>query len=154
MAFLIALHLLASVVWVGGMFFAHMALRPAAVAVLEPALRLPLWEQTLGRFFRWVWAAILTLLATGYGTIFAFYGGMAGVALYVHLMSGLGLLMMAVFLHVYFAPYRRLRQAVAARDWGQAAGSLAQIRLLVTVNLVLGIITVAIGGAGRYGLSG
>jgi uncharacterized membrane protein len=154
MAILIALHLLASVIWVGGMFFAHMALRPAAVAALEPPQRLPLWEQTLGHFFRWVWVAILTLLATGYGIIFAFYHGMAGVALYVHIMNGLGLLMMGVFMHVYFAPYRRLRQAVAAQDWSRAAGDLAQIRLLVTINLVLGLTNVAIGGAGRYGLLG
>ena len=41
------LHLLATVVWVGGMFFAHVALRPA-VAALPPPVRLPLVDRDAG----------------------------------------------------------------------------------------------------------
>ena len=36
MAIAIPLHLLAAVIWVGGMFFAYMALRPVAASLLEP----------------------------------------------------------------------------------------------------------------------
>ena len=50
----ITLHLLGVIVWVGGMFVAYMALRPAAVEVLEPYQRLPLMKRTLDRFFPWV----------------------------------------------------------------------------------------------------
>jgi len=38
----IPLHFLATVIWVGGMFFAYMALRSVAASLLEPAQRLPL----------------------------------------------------------------------------------------------------------------
>ncbi len=48
---LYALHLLAAVVWVGGMFFAWMILRPAAVDILEPPARLRLWLSVFKRFF-------------------------------------------------------------------------------------------------------
>jgi len=40
LAIAITLHTLSAVIWVGGMFFAHFALRPAANHLLEPPLRL------------------------------------------------------------------------------------------------------------------
>jgi uncharacterized membrane protein len=90
---LIALHLLAAVVWVGGMFFAYMALRPVAATLLEPPQRLPLWTQTFMRFFPWVWLSILLLTATGYVMVLGVFGGMGAVGLHVHLMQGLGWIM-------------------------------------------------------------
>ena len=39
---LLLVHLLATVVWVGGMFFALFRLRPAAIAVLPPLQRIRL----------------------------------------------------------------------------------------------------------------
>ena len=42
MSVTITLHLLSAVIWVGGMFFAYMVLRPAAATLLEPPQRLPL----------------------------------------------------------------------------------------------------------------
>ncbi len=146
----IALHLLAAVVWVGGMFFAWMALRPVAASLLEPPLRLPLWTQTFARFFPWVWAAVLLLPATGYWMVFAVFGGMGHVGLHVHIMQGLGWLMILLYLHVFFAPYRRMRRAVAAEDWKAAGASLAQIRRIIGFNLILGLIVAAVASGGRY----
>lgn len=142
-------HILAAVVWVGGMFFAVLALRPATATLgVEP--RLALWSRTLGRFFAWVIAAIVLLLASGFALILRVFGGFARIGLYIQLMMGLGIVMMLLFFHVYFAPWRRFRAAVARGDWAEGGRQLNQIRLLVTVNLVLGLITVAIGGSGRY----
>ncbi len=69
---------------------------------------------------------------------------------YINLMQGLGIVMVLLFLHLYFAPWRRLRAAVARRDWVEGGRQLGQIRTIVTINLVLGLIVVAIGGSGRY----
>ncbi len=143
------LHTLSAVVWVGGMFFALVVLRPAT-APLEPGPRLELWSRVLGRFFAWVIAAIVLLLASGYGMIFGVYAGFRGIGLYVNLMQGLGIIMMLLFFHLYFAPWRRFRAALARRDFPAAAGQLNQVRLIVTVNLILGLITVAVGSSGRY----
>jgi len=90
MALLVALHVLAAVVWVGGMFFAYMVLRPAA-GPLEPADRLPLWHRVFGRFFPWVWASIVLLLISGYGMLFRGFGGFAGAPLHVNVMQGIGI---------------------------------------------------------------
>ena len=143
------LHTLSAVVWVGGMFFAHQVLRPAAV-MLEPGPRLTLWSRVLGRFFAWVLAAIVLLLLTGYTMIFSLFAGFAGIGLYIQLMQGIGLLMMLLFLHLYFSPWRRFRTAVARRDWAEGGRQLGQIRTIVTINLVLGVIVVAIGSSGPY----
>ncbi|HXC27173.1 MAG TPA: CopD family protein [Stellaceae bacterium] len=142
-------HALAAVVWVGGMFFAHQVLRPAA-AGLEPAPRLTLWSRVLGRFFAWVFVAIVLLLASGFALVSGVFGGFRAAGLYIQLMMGLGIVMMLLFLHLYFAPWRRFRAAVARQDWADGGRQLGQIRTLVTVNLVLGLLVVAIGGSGRY----
>jgi uncharacterized membrane protein len=153
-AIALVLHSLSAVVWVGGMFFALMALRPAT-APLEPGPRLELWSRVLSRFFAWVIAAIVLLLASGYGMIFGAFGGFRGIGLHVHVMQGIGILMILLFFHLYFAPWRRFRAAVARQDNPEAARQLGQIRAIVTINLILGLITVAVGSSGRYwGYSG
>ncbi len=146
---LLILHTLSAVVWVGGMFFAHQVLRPAATA-LETGPRLMLWSGVLGRFFAWVFPAIVLLLLTGYAMVFGIYAGFSGIRLHVQLMQGMGILMMLLFLHLYFAPWRRFRTAVARQDWAEGGRQLGQIRTIVTINLVLGVIVVAIGSSGRY----
>lgn len=150
MPLLIALHLLAAVVWVGGMFFAYMALRPVAATLLEPPQRLPLWTQTFMRFFPWVWMAILLLTTTGYTIVFSVFGGMGGVGLHVHLMQGLGWIMILMYMHMYFAPFLRMKRAVAAADWLTGGQQLAQIRRIVGINLILGLLVVVIASSGRY----
>lgn len=139
------LHILGVIVWVGGMFFAHMALRPAVAQLLEPPQRLPLLQLVLERFFRWVWLAVVCILASGYGMFFGVYGGQVGS--YLHLMQGLGLLMVGIFCFIYFVPYRQLCVALAAGNIPGAGARMALIRRLIGLNLVLGLATTVIGAA-------
>lgn len=143
------LHVVSAVVWVGGMFFALIVLRPATAA-LDPGPRLALWLRVFERFFAWVFAAIVLLLASGYAMIFGVYAGFRGVGLHVHIMQAIGIVMMLLFFHLYFAPWRRFRAALARQDQAAAAVQLGQIRTIVTINLLLGLITVAVGSSGRY----
>ncbi len=148
MPLLIALHLLAAVVWVGGMFFAYMVLRPSA-GPLETEARLQLWQRVFQRFFPFVWASIAVLLLSGYGMMVLAFGGFAGAPLFVHVMQALGIMMMMLFLHLYFAPWRRFSEAVSGNDFPTAAAQLAQIRRIVAINLVLGLATIVVGASGR-----
>lgn len=150
MGIAVLLHVVAVVIWVGGMFFAHQCLRPVAAGQLEPPQRLALWVGVFGRFFPWVWVAVAVILATGFWMLFAVFGGFGGAGLYVHVMLGLGLAMMAIYLHVFFAPYQRLKRAVAAGDWPTGGRHLAQIRRLVGINTVIGLLTIAVASGGRY----
>jgi uncharacterized membrane protein len=149
MTVLISLHILAAVVWVGGMFFAYVVLRPSA-GPLEPPLRLQLWQRVFSRFFPWVWASIVALLASGYAMLFIHFGGFAGAPLHINVMQATGILMMLLFLHLYFAPWRRFSRAVEAGALPDAAASLDQIRRIVAINLVLGLVTVVAGASGRF----
>ena len=150
MALAITLHLLAAVIWVGGMFFAYMALRPVAGKLLEAPIRQALWAGVFKRFFPWVWASIVVLLSSGFWMIFAELGGMANAGTHVHIMLGLGVLMILLFMHVYFGPFRRLKQAVEEKNGETGAAKLNQIRLLIKINLILGLLVVIIASAGRY----
>lgn len=139
------LHILGFTVWVGGMFFAYMALRPIAASRLEAKDRLCLWEGVLEKFFFWVWICIATILFTGLYMM----AQIGRPPVYVSLMFVTGVIMMAIFAHVYFAPFKRLQRAVAANEWQKAAAALSQIRTLVGINLILGVVTIAAGSLGR-----
>ncbi len=149
-AFSIALHVLSAVVWIGGMFFAYQCLRPTAAQQLEPPVRLQLWVGVFKRFFPFVWLSVFFLPVTGYLLIFTTWGNFAHTPLYVHIMNGIGIVMILIYMHAYFAPFKRLKLAVAAQDWPEGGNRLNQIRKLVAINLSLGLIVVVIATAGRY----
>lgn len=146
-AALVFVHIASVVVWVGGMFFAYFCLRPVAGAQLQPPQRLPLWSAVFQRFFPWVWIAVALILASGLTMILQV--GFGAAPLHWHLMLAVGLVMMLVFLHVYFAPFRRLQREVAGQRWQAAGAALNQIRQLVALNLGLGFVTIAIATLGR-----
>lgn len=141
------LHIGSVVVWVGGMFFAYQCLRPVAAQQLEPAQRLPLWAGVFERFFPWVWTAVVLILVSGLSMLLPV--GLKQAPLNWHLMWALGVLMMLIFLHVFFAPFRRLKRGVAAQQWQEAGAALNQIRVLVGANLILGFITIALATLGE-----
>lgn len=150
MAVAITLHILCATIWVGGMFFAVVALRPAAATLLKPAQRLPLWVGTFSRFFPWVWAAAVILPLTGYWLVFGIFEGFENAGPHVQVMQVTGWVMIAIFLYIYVAPFQRFKKAVGAKRWPKAAEQLAQIRMLVGTNLALGLITVIVATGGRY----
>lgn len=146
---LLALHLLAAIFWVGGIAFAYWVLRPAA-GPLEPALRLPLWRRVFEKFLPWIAVGIAVLLGSGYAMLLAYFGGFAAAPLYVNVMQALGILMVLLYLHLYFAPWKRFRAALDQGALPEAGKQLNQIRVIVAINLGLGILTVIVGGTGRY----
>jgi len=141
------LHLLGVVIWVGGMFFAHVALRPAAQG-LPPPTRLTLMFGVLATFFRWVAAAVVAIIVTGFLMI-AWLGGFAGLGTHVHVMTALGLLMASVFGYVIAVPFPRVRVSVATQSWEAAGAALVQVRRLVGFNLVVGLATITVAVLGH-----
>ncbi len=144
------IHLLSAVIWIGGMFFAYMALRPVAASLLKPPQRLPLWTGTFGRFFPWVWAAVILLPLSGYWMAYTLYREMASFPLYVHVMQIIGIAMILLYLHVFFSPYRRMKQALREGELKEAGRQLGRIRRVIGINLVLGLLLLVIVAAGRY----
>jgi uncharacterized membrane protein len=146
---LLAVHILSAVFWVGGMAFAYLVLRPAA-GPIEPAVRLPLWRRVFSRFLPAVGGGVVLLLISGYAMLFLYFGGFRGADLYIHVMQGTGIAMILLYLHLMFAPWRRFQDALDRGALPEAAQSLNQIRRIVAINLMLGVITVIVGATGRY----
>jgi len=147
MALFKLIHLLAALIWVGGMFFAYVVLRPAAVEVLEPPQRLRLWDAVFRRFFVWVWGAVATLMVSGFYLVYL-YGGIAHVARHIHIMLAMGLAMMVIYGYVFFACYVPFNLHVAKQHWKEAGEILGKIRKLIAVTLTLGMLTVCVAVLG------
>lgn len=147
MAWLRSLHLLGAVVWVGGMFFAQFALRPS-VGALAPPQRLPLLAAVMRRFVAWAGLAIVLIVASG-GALLHASGGLAAAAPGVHAMMGLGIVMIAVYAYIALVALRRLRGAVEHGDWSGGGKAMNTVRVLIGVNLVLGLAAVVLGGFAR-----
>lgn len=143
------LHVLAIVVWVGGMAFSHFFLRPG-LDVLAPPQRVALMHAVLGRFFAAVMVAAVVTLATGLWMIGRVAkqvvqgGGSFVMPPSWTVMAVLGVLMMLIFGHIRFVLYKRLREAVTSLDTGRGVAQLGSIRRWVGVNLVLGVAVIAV----------
>jgi uncharacterized membrane protein len=136
-------HVLAVILWVGGMAFAHFFLRPAAQA-LEPPLRLALMQRVLQRFLGATGLAVLVVLASGVALMAL---GVRGPS--VNVMALLGLAMAAIYGHVRWALLPRLVRAVAANDWPAGGLAMAGVRRWVGINLALGVLVTAVAIVGR-----
>ena len=145
----LTLHILGAVIWVGGMFAAYVCLRPAA-GVLDGPQRLKLWRGFFAKFFPWVWISLVLLLGSGYWMLLTAFGGFKGAPLYIHLMQGIGWLMVALFVWMFHGPWLKFKRAVDAQDWPAAGEQIELIRQIIMVNLPLGLIVVVIGGTGRF----
>jgi uncharacterized membrane protein len=150
MAIAVTLHLLGVIVWVGGMFFAHMVLRVALNKMLEPQVRLPLMLTVFDSFFPWVWASVILILASGYWMLFVVYETES--TFWLNFMSVVGTLMAVIFLFIYAIPYHQLGRALKTRDMPRAVSAISQIRQLILVNLTLGTVTTVVTLFGKYSL--
>jgi len=139
-----SLHVLAALVWVGGMFFAWMVLRPAAITALEGPARLKLWVEVFQGFFRWVWGAVVLLPVSGVVMLNMNFNGFEHAPRYVQVMMGLFVVMTALFIRMQALLLPELRTAVQAQDWPAGAAVLGRIRRLVGINLLVGLVVVTI----------
>ena len=142
-----SLHLLAALIWVGGMFFAWMILRPAAMTALEGPARLKLWVEVFQRFFGWVWVAVVILPISGVGLLHMRFSGFETAPRYVQIMMGVYIVMVALFIRIQSLQLPELRKAVEAQEWSAGAAVMGGIRRLVGCNLLIGLALVAITGA-------
>ena len=144
------LHAVAATLWIGGIFFAFMALRPAAQEILQPRERLHLWQVAYRKFFRLVWLLITILIATGYYQLFFRFGGFVNSQPYLHLMHTIRLIMIVAFCYLYFSLYGKLCRLIDTEDISAASDTLKKMRPVMATNLFLGIVVTVVGVCGPY----
>ena len=146
---LLGLHTIAVMVWVGGLFGKYVFLRTAANELDDPS-KLLLWRKALQKFFPWMSAAMLVALVTGYAMVFTVFGGLAAAPLYINLMQVIGVVMIALFVWLFFVPWREFNYDIEAQNLSAAIANLKRIEKIVLASLLLGIIAVAINSTGAY----
>ena len=144
-----SLHTIGAVIWVGGMVFAWGFLRPS-LGFLNPPERLGVWSRVFPKFFMWVWISVMVIPISGYSMVYYDFGSFADAGHHVELMHIIGWVMMAIFLFVYFVPYKKFKAAIASETWPEAATHLGVIRRAVAANMVLGLVNIVIGVSGRF----
>lgn len=142
----LVLHVTGVVIWVGGMYFAHHCLRPAAAALLPPPQRLPLLAAVLERFFRHVLVALIMIWVSGVAMFLA--AGPARPPLAWTVMAGIAFVMTVIFGFVRLKSFPVMVREVAAGNWPAAGAAMNNIRLLVVINLGLGLLTIVVALVG------
>ncbi len=138
------LHFASVIVWIGGMSFAHFCLRPAAIATLQAAQRLPLMASALGRFFVIVGWSIALLWVSGIAMFLEAVSAGARPPWNWNAMAAIAAVMTLVFGAIVLRRHPRMREALQAGDLPAAGAALDGIRRLVVLNLVLGWVVVAV----------
>jgi uncharacterized membrane protein len=140
---LLAVHLLSAVIWVGGMFYTLVVLRPA-LSLLDAGPRLQVQMQTLKKLFFYIWHAMPLMILTGWAMVVLAWGGFASLPWSINAMQGLGILMALIFAYTFFDPWQRLRRAVRP-----GPELITRIRNLLTLNIALGAVTIVAGALGH-----
>lgn len=148
----VTIHVLAAMLWLGGMFFLGVVGAPALRAVEPPALRQRLF-QALGVRFRMAgWIAIAVLVLTGLGNLYfrgwlhwnsvlgsaAFWRTGVGTALGIKLLSVVVMILVSAVHDFVLGPLAGRAQAGTA----QAIALRRRAALLARVNALLGIVVV------------
>ncbi len=137
---ILSLHLLGMAIWVGGLVWVMVILRPS-LALLDPTPRVSVHLQSLKRFFRLVWQVVLL---TGWSMEIFREGGFAGADWHINAMQGLGILMALVFAYSYFGPFKKAQRAIRPKP-----EIFESIRSLAGTTLVIGIAVVVVASLGH-----
>jgi uncharacterized membrane protein len=143
------LHILATIVFLGGLFFASVVFQPIARG-LDIETASSLWHQVLSRFFAWAWVSMLLILATGIGMVFLKFGGFSGVPMIHRGNMAIGIPAIALFGYVFFGPWQLYRRTMSRGDLTAAQRELTRVRVVMAIILVLGLVASVVSGVGRY----
>jgi uncharacterized membrane protein len=152
------LHMLATVLWLGGLASFHLFLFPALRQIADPAARLQLFERAQKRLDPLGWFCLLLLTATGlvqmsaspaYAGFLSISNPWAATLLLKHIVF-LG--MAGVSAYTTWGALPGLRRALLRHSLGQPAEAddlLRQHARLLRLNLLLGVIVLTFTALAR-----
>jgi uncharacterized membrane protein len=154
--FLDVLHVLATVIWIGGMLVNFLVIRPTTAKVLEPAVAGKFTQALMKRFRIFVYASIVILGITGipmnivsehYESIIYFENTWGIISFIKHLLYGL-LVILAVLNFEVIGP--RLAGAASGGDQVQAAKWSKSLAMSGMVAMASAIGTLILSSMMRY----
>jgi uncharacterized membrane protein len=145
----LATHILAVIVWLGGMFFLTVVLGIGA-SVPDRSAALSSWERALSRFLPWGMLSLAIILATGVTLVFSVFGGYAHIPNIHRFNMVIGIPAIVLFVYLCVVPWRRLRRAAFAHDTATAEKTIGQAKMLLATILTLGLLAAFASAVGRY----
>ncbi len=147
--FLVFLHVLGAIVWVGGMVAMRIAVHPALQHIEDPKQRLARTLEMVRNLFTLVLPFILIILLTGLVMGLAVGGSGTQLGLFVHLKEGIWTVMTVN----YALMVKRRNQAERLFVGGDLAGARKTLsplaRFMLPLNIFLGLLALAVGIALR-----
>jgi uncharacterized membrane protein len=140
--FWVVLHVVGVVLWVGGMGFSQMVLRPATASMEAPA-RVRFMMDVLGRFFRLVTVSLVLIWVSGLAMLAPV--GMKNAPLSWHIMYGLATITTVIFIVIYGLYLGKAKPALANNDIAGAGAVLMKLRVLISINFVLATLAMVAG---------
>lgn len=123
------LHILSAIVWIGGMVFSLLFLKPSLKEISNEEQRKRFLHSVFLRFFGAVWLSIVLLFITGMGLWHGYRKDFSHNPLF-HAKLFLFTLMVIVFFYLFFFLFRK--------------GRFSHIPNIVAVNLFLGLLILLI----------
>jgi len=148
MAVALAVHILATTIFLGGLFLSRVVLKPGN-RVPELRSEYGLWQGILARYFPWAWISVVLIIASGISMVFLKFGGPSGIPALHRANMVIGIPAILLFVYLLFGPWQRFRRS-GSKDWFDAEPTMRRVRLIMTVILTLGLISSAVSAAGRY----
>jgi uncharacterized membrane protein len=145
----LALHILAPIVWLGGLFVLCVVFPPSA-RNLDSKTALSLWHKILSRFFVWAWISMALILASGISIVFLRFGGFLAIPRIHRWNMAIGIPAIVLYCYLYFVPWQRSRRAMSRQDGRAAERGVTQARIIMAIILILGLVASAVSAVGRY----
>jgi uncharacterized membrane protein len=149
MSVALPIHIVATVVWLGGLFLLSAVLQPS-IRHFDSKLVLSVWSQTLGRFLAWGSVSLIVIVATGIALVNLRFGGFSGMPTAHRWNMVLGIPAIALYAYLCFVPWQRYRRAMSRGDSKAAETSVRAIRRIMAVVLALGLAASVVSAAAHY----
>lgn len=142
---IVFLHVIAAVIWVGGMIAIRFAVHYATPSIEDPKVKIGVTLEILKRFFKIIWAAILVLIVTAVFMTLGFNFKQTDLSPIAHAKEGIWTVMTLVFIYITMKRNKAEKLFNEGNMLECKKQLLAIPGYLIPINITLGIIAIYLG---------
>ena len=144
-SFIIFLHVLSAIVWIGGMIAIRFAVHFSMQQIQEPKIKIERTLDNLQRFFNLVIPSIIILLITALLLVFGMGFKETPLNSIVHIKEAIWLIMTVVFILVYIKRNRAQKAFNEGNMPTVKANPEPIAKIYIPLNILLGIVALYLG---------
>jgi len=145
--FIVFLHVISAVIWVGGMIVIKFIVSPAIATIQDTKLKLSRILQILQRLFNFVMICIIVLAITGVFMNLGHDFRHSAPSLYIliHIKEAIWTLMVINFIYIYKKRNKAEREFLSGDNESTAENIFIISNYLLPLNIFLGFVTIYFG---------